>query len=483
MFASTFQCSFGVLPPPPIQTQAQIELVKARSDEARTASTAARAQLLDLIDANNFRAMLASCCPDIASMSALSVLDRVRAEFRVAEVAHSFWATFEDQKMQDSTVELCSEYDFFMNQWQAQLALNETDSAAHGTWPANVPGCNISAVGPWYPGQQGTPWGCSSVAEEFLFGCPPFTLGNMPTWDEAASRFVYSSLNTRQSDVGSNPMYGDVTVIFNHSYVDDMVIISAIDSGNWEGSCRNSTNWHDYTFDCSSWSPPVLGTMKYFDHLILANLGLWAGARHRSVLEEAELFFRRSALHASGSRYDALPKLSYGAAAQYLEANIVGNPSFPDSVNFLVASFPKLFGTDDGRKVQHLAIVRGWPLVWAFGDGLPELDAEGSDEDAFFGNRRILDPIVHASGSFNATIYPGASDLFLRLWKMVKDNRGMAAHVEWESWWTIIAFEQTRVAPLTALSCSDLKMCVMVDASSGDCICKEYEDVSFEAQV
>jgi len=105
--------------------------------------------------------------------------------------------------------------------------------------------------------------------------------------------------------------------------------------------------------------------MEHLDHLILANLGLWAGARNRSVLEEAELLFSRSALHASGSQYDALPKLSYGAAGQYLEANIVGNPSLPDSVNFLVASFPKLFGTHAGQQVQQLSAVRGWPLVWA----------------------------------------------------------------------------------------------------------------------
>jgi len=487
VLAVLFQVSFSALPLPPIQTSAQIELVEAWAKEAKTASTAARVQLLALFDDDEFRSMLNSCCPDIASISADILLDRLRAEYRVAELAHSFWANFEDQKMQDTTVQLSLEYDFFMNQWQTQLALNETDGAAHGTWPANVPGCNVSAVGDWYPGQQGAPWGCSHVAEEFLFECPPFNLGNMPTWDEAASRYIYSCLNTRQSDVGSNPMYGDVTAIFNHSYVDGMVVISAVDSGNWEGSCRNNTNWHDNAFDCSSWSPPVLGTMEHLDHLILANLGLWAGARNRSVLEEAELLFSRSALHASGSQYDALPKLSYGAAGQYLEANIVGNPSLPDSVNFLVASFPKLFGTHAGQQVQQLSAVRGWPLVWAFGDGLPELDAGGADDEVFFGNRRILDPMVHTSnllkGSINATMLPDASDLFSRLWHQVSYSRGTATHVEWESWWTTIAFEQTRVAPLTALSCSDLTMCLMVDASSGECICKEREEVTFEALV
>lgn len=57
----------------------------------------------------------------------------------------------------------------------------------------------------------------------------------------------------------------------------------------------------------------------------------------------------------------------------------------------------------------------------------------------------------------------------------MSDKRGSATHVEWESWWMTVASEQTRVAPLTAFSCSDLTMCVMVDASSGDCICKKND--------
>lgn len=473
VLANVFQVSSNVLLTPPIQTASQIDLVRASAEEAQKASTSAQGELLQLLDDHDFRRMLAGCCPDIARISAASLLDRLRAEYRVAELAHSFWVNYEDHIMKDETVELCLNYDFFMNEWQTQLAHNASDGPAHGTWPANVPGCNVS-TDQWYPGQQGPPWGCSQVAEELLFKCPPFDAGNAPTWDEAATRLIYGCLNTRQSDIGSNPIYGDVTAIFNHSYVDSMVVISAVDSGNWEGSCQNKTNWQSNDFNCSSWSPAVLGTMEHLDHIILANLGVWAGARNRSFLEEAEILFRRSALHASGSQYHALPKMTYGAAAQYLETNIVGNPSLPDSVNFLIASFPKLFGTDSGKKVQRLAAVRGWPLVWAFGDGKPELHPGGADDEDFFGNRRFFDPAV--SGAVNATKKPRAASEFLDLWDAVNRSRAAATQAEWESWWASAANEQTLVAPITAFACHDLAMCMMVEASSGDCICKEQQE-------
>ena len=37
----------------------------------------------------------------------------------------------------------------------------------------------------------------------------------------------------------------------------------------------------------------------------------------------------------------------------YLEANLLANPPLPASVNYVLASIPKLFGTDLGNQVRN----------------------------------------------------------------------------------------------------------------------------------
>lgn len=43
----------------------------------------------------------------------------------------------------------------------------------------------------------------------------------------------------------------------------------------------------------------------------------------------------------------------FGLFDYYYEADIAGNVQFPEGVQFILASFPTLFGTPDGIKVCH----------------------------------------------------------------------------------------------------------------------------------
>ena len=52
---------------------------------------------------------------------------------------------------------------------------------------------------------------------------------------------------------------------------------------------------------------------------------------------------------------------------KYWEANIAGAPLFPDGIKMLVGSFPQLFGTEQGRRLQAWCRKQGWVLAWALG--------------------------------------------------------------------------------------------------------------------
>jgi len=40
---------------------------------------------------------------------------------------------------------------------------------------------------------------------------------------------------------------------------------------------------------------------------------------------------------------------------------------FPESVSHIIASFPELYGTADGKLLRRWASGYGWPIIWALG--------------------------------------------------------------------------------------------------------------------
>ena len=58
-----------------------------------------------------------------------------------------------------------------------------------------------------------------------------------------------------------------------------------------------------------------------------------------------------------------------------------------EAVKHVIGNFPRLFGTDDGRKLQRIAAKRSWPLFWAVGYGDPgKHDKNFSDPGRFPSN-------------------------------------------------------------------------------------------------
>eukprot|EP00966_Prymnesium_polylepis_P109308 2530311-Prymnesium_polylepis.1 len=159
-----------------------------------------------------------------------------------------------------------------------------------------------------------------------------------------------------------------------------MVKIAPMDTGSYEGSCNSSLSARAFKsgkrpgqltnrvpVNCDGWSSPVVGTLAYHDHIILANLALYSGTESYPYAAAASSLFARSAL--ADASYSDLPSVTNDEISEYYEANIVGNPSLPDGVRFLAASFSTLFGTDNGKAIQALCKTYGWPLVWYLGSG------------------------------------------------------------------------------------------------------------------
>lgn len=160
----------------------------------------------------------------------------------------------------------------------------------------------------------------------------------------------------------------------------------------------------------------TLGTPTHYYHTLAAGVSVWNDSKPATQLG---VMVRRMAE-------------PYGPAGitpqeifKYWEANIAGAPYFPAGIKMLVGSFAKLFGTDDGRRLQAWCKKEGWVLAWGLGA------AGGKDENADphhdpqttaapYANR-TLDLLVlpHTTAIHNMTISSQDRDTFERLWRQV----------------------------------------------------------------
>lgn len=450
-------------PTPPVQTPVQAAAWARANSEAKAASDAATPQVLSLFGSPAFQTALAACCPEVAGLSASELLDRYRAEARVAELAHNFPAMPSSGSAHhhwvDETIALVETYPWFLNQWQAALVQNGTSNTSRPRFDPRLEAA-----------------GSPSDAETGIFGLPSFANPERPSWTEASDRLIYVAHNMRRRDTGSSYHFGDVSAIFRTSSVSSLVVIAPVDTGIWEGSCNVSAGTNPWrNLNCSYWpaARPSVATLHHFDHMILANPGLWAAADGIDIVRSMKALFARSAL---GGDYAAVPPLQPDELEQYWESDVVGNPKL-DTVKFLIPLFGSLFGTDAGKRLQSLAAAKGWPLVWALADGSDGQQSGHSSSASCPANQRLLDPaLAHLT---NATLSAGATGAFEKVWAAAAAYR--AAH--WWSpsadvvkgWWRELA-ALPRLAPLTAFACSAVDSCIgsvvgAVEASAPDCVC------------
>jgi hypothetical protein len=124
--------------------------------------------------------------------------------------------------------------------------------------------------------------GFMDLAEVGLMGYPAFTHSStmktpsfpFPSVAESVERPVYAALNLDKIDIGFG-ILGTVATVFTPSYVRNLTLVSAVDTGWWENSCNSS--YTPTNVNCSAWDR-TLGVLQKggFDHILLANVELWA---------------------------------------------------------------------------------------------------------------------------------------------------------------------------------------------------------------
>lgn len=169
----------------------------------------------------------------------------------------------------------------------------------------------------------------------------------------------------------------------------------------------------------------------------------------------------------------------------YLEAIPAGRLDFPNSVMFMIAGFPELFGTTHGDLLREWCQSRGWVLLWSLGLNLGDFDANfwtaASIEKTFVGNQRLIDPAVLEHTSIrNVSSVDIARDAFETFWKHVRTTRERhnetLSNTTMSSLWNNLTKQvpaHFTVDTVDVGDCADLSRCLGVSRDTSNCVCYE----------
>jgi hypothetical protein len=158
------------------------------------------------------------------------------------------------------------------------------------------------------------------------------------------------------------------------------------------------------------------------------------------------------------------------------EGGLAGNAPLNKSVHAVLASIPRLFGTDGdaARPLIELCTARRWPLYWALGFN----NNHGGEATTYVPLRaRVATPRLAAAAGLNVTGVERSHATFEAAWEAARAVR-QAKHATraWaEQVWANLSGvldASLVVTPLSAGSrgCEDTDRCVGV-GRSGDCVC------------
>lgn len=423
---------------------------------AQSASTAATPELLKLLgDPQMFWALqkLGGEAAALAVQGPHVLLKRLREEVAVTEILTGFPA---------SNLEVASALMCGMN-----LSIVSSADHLYNSWELEV--LNLSSQN------------CSDVEQEaedkmqqVFFGCRPFKAGKSKPGSlrEAQDRITYAAQNIMRLDEGECA-YGSIRLVLSRKYINDMGIVSPVDTGWWHSSCALH-KLHDLA--CSSWpTPRYMGTLDYMDHVLLHHPHLMAPMvpGKTAIAAMARMigrFFDPN--HISLRTWVGMDMFGY------LEVGVLGKVFLPDSIRFILASFATLFGTSQGDNVVSWALQHGRPVAWVFGtvplDSLCNWDFNSSGHTASFAEPRILDP--RTATVTNAT-FTQDNQTFAELIQLASKLRAqqISASIDpkvWTNLWHKAVHRlgpEYQLLPLRAHDCSDTESCI--GTCSGTCVC------------
>ena len=454
------------------QTDFQRKRFREVREKACQASEQATSSLIRALNESTFRDTLSS---RFSSWSAEELLQYVRNEFRTVEIVSGYSVDPpQSSKYFDMNVREGLNTSFFESTWDAMVRHNASFDGGKG----------------W--------WSIQDDVETKLYGLKAFERrGDPRTLSETIERGIYTLLNTARLDAGS-PLYGDATVVLNRTFVQNSLLLSAIDTGEWTGLCNSSsysttttttastttastfikeklpTSWPPtgYETDCSAYNF-TLGTLDCFEHLILPNTNYWNASSLSTLL--IRLF--------EGDNTNVTSTQLY----TYIEGIPAEPLVFPDSVSFMIASFPDLFGTKSGNMLRDWCANQGWILVWSLGMNLGtsyNFWTAASIRSTFHSNNRVLDPHVLSSTTCSniSSIAQQAKLEFDHFWNQINETRmntnGSLSNITLASYWYDFVSalpSDLSIEMLSSGDCADLDRCIGVSkTSSRSCICYDY---------
>jgi len=491
-------CSATYKPPP--QTEAQVKAYANFKADAATASIAARTHVLALFDDADVRAALEKCCPSIAALSSSELLNRYIAEVAVSEIAHGFPAQNIPEQINalDLDIDIALNSSWFLNQWQLPLLYSKRELTSVYSLIAYLAPAGAMEVETWKlnPFTAANPFG-----DNIWPGGWPADL------QEASDRLVYAVLNQHQLDF-PNSNWGNVGVVFKTSYVRNMTILTAVDSGDFVCACDTNftttfcktwTNetacnkfWYcswendstsqggictgghagDYKeHNCTEMNPFQSGTLDHFNHLIIP-YAKWYNTSFGFDADRVALLLGRTLLP-----WGTAPDFIAHGFDFYFEADLLGNPHFPEGVHFVVATIADLFGSTSGDKVVKWCLQNKWVLIWSLGPNMNKLNASSfpSLPDVWKSNTRIADP--RTTTTTNMTVSPNTTTTFQQMWLTASNARqhSVINNVTAVDWWNqlhISVGKDLQLKPIRANSCGvDTDNCFGVLYNTDQCAC------------
>eukprot|EP01102_Stenamoeba_stenopodia_P001694 TRINITY_DN11538_c0_g1_i1.p1 TRINITY_DN11538_c0_g1~~TRINITY_DN11538_c0_g1_i1.p1 ORF type:complete len:476 (+),score=77.24 TRINITY_DN11538_c0_g1_i1:90-1517(+) len=439
--------------PPPRQGAVQQQVWEAVNEAAITASAAATPRVLEYLDSSEFRSQIADI-DELNGASAQEILDVLRSLIRGSTYHHNFpvLSTFDN----------------------LDVGLNKM--MANGFVP-NVYTAVYEGELPYFPSIQN-----QYNVEMEVMGYPPFVNATSPTLAEALERPSYTCGNIYRV-AGGCFSFGDLSLQINPSWIQNMTILSAVDTGSYYVFClENFTTVDDSVrnhptvsrlasmglddqslYNCSAWNG-VPGTFNAFDHIILGNFGFWklplGNLLKRYYLDEPFLLEGDDGILASD--------------IGYIEGDVSGAILFPEAVSALHVGVVGAFAVSNWTEViRNWSISNSWPLIWYQGlvsTGL--LDNKNMFIDPFTArlttNLSISDSDLEKSQKSFLAVLNETTNL-------LESHPGLALDsVFWYGVYKALLFELSddlRLEYPKINACVDATRCFAVQSSTGDCVC------------
>jgi len=137
--------------------------------------------------------------------------------------------------------------------------------------------------------------------------------------------------------------YGAITLVLDRGYLNDMVVLSPVDTGIYAACCLIPNAVCKKPFPFTNWNcfgNVTLGTFDNFNHLYLPS-------------EDFDYVSYKLSDLVNRLFAEPISDISVLTESNYWEADIFGNVLFPDAVKFVIGDLIALFGQSQGSSLQE----------------------------------------------------------------------------------------------------------------------------------